>query len=510
MKRAKHLSAVVVVGTWLAFGCGSDDSGGGGNGGSGGSGASAGTGGASAAGSPMSDDGGDGPVASAGTSSGGADSAGGYGGEPPDTTPVCGAFADMCDENSDCCSQACDMTSLTCIVSTACKEASEACTSGPDCCSFHCVDGTCSNQLCVSDTEACTDNADCCSGKCVNDVCEPLTLECTTGGNNCETNGQCCSKLCGEDGRCTVGASFCIQFNDACTKDEACCSGVCNIAEGALLGTCELPSDTQTFCQGVEGSVCANAAGEPECGDCCSRLCAPYAPTGVLVCQPISGCHSTGELCRSDTDCCGGTILPENDPDRLPGAGNGHCDIEPGKLIGRCTNPKTTKNNPDAEKSACSPYGNVCHLTDYGTCEVSSARANCCGGLGANGICKPDTLGVPRCSLQYPDDTPLCRAVGETCASSDNCCDGVPCTPDAQGVLRCGEDRCVENGGSCTINGDCCPPQTCIRPAGSTSGVCGTGDDPPTCAQYGQTCDGAGDCCNDIPCTNGVCKYAGG
>jgi hypothetical protein len=25
----------------------------------------------------------------------------------------------------------------------------------------------------------------------------------------------------------------------------------------------------------------------------------------VFVCQPASGCHVNGDMCREDTDCCG-------------------------------------------------------------------------------------------------------------------------------------------------------------------------------------------------------------
>jgi hypothetical protein len=246
-------------------------------------------------------------------------------------------------------------------------------------------------------------------------------------------------------------------------------------------------------------------------------LCAPYGPSGVNICQPVSGCHSTGDLCRTTEDCCGGT----NDPD-LPGYTNGECQIEAGHAIGICRNPVNGAENPDG---ACSPQGNVCHLKDY-ACSVSSARNNCCGGLGNSGVCQPDLLGVPRCNGlgdtcrcgagTSPDGNGGCMsdptAPGETCASSDDCCDNLPCVPDDMGTLRCGAGQCVEQGGSCTINGDCCPPFTCIRPPGSTSGTCdtpvsGAGGAPPTCAEYGQICTDASDCCNDVPCTDMLCKY---
>lgn len=495
MKWAKNLTAVAIVGTLIAVGCGSDsdDQPPAGGAGSGGSSAGAANGGD-----------GSGEAGTPGSTGGNGTGQAGAGGAPVEPGPVeCGPFGEICDEDDDCCSKICDMNSLSCAPPEfdECKAAGVACEGGLECCSFHCVNNECSDSACVSDTQACEANEDCCSGKCVGGTCEPLNLECATSGNECAVNDDCCSKLCGDDSKCTRGASFCVQSGDSCTKNEECCSGGCEIADGALLGTCKVPPEGSTFCSGVEGTVC------DDCGDCCSRLCAPYGPTGVNVCQPVSGCHSTGELCRSDRDCCGGDV-PENPDERLPGWGNGQCQFQPGEAIGICRNPINGEENPDG---ACSPQGNICHLKDY-ACSVSSARANCCGGLGAKGgVCQVDPLGVPRCNGL--GDT--CRMAGETCASADDCCDNpdtglpFPCVPDDEGTLRCGADPCVEQGGTCTINADCCAPLTCIRPPGSTSGTCGVPEDPPECAAYGQMCTDAGDCCNEVPCTDGICKYSG-
>jgi hypothetical protein len=282
------------------------------------------------------------------------------------------------------------------------------------------------------------------------------------------------------------------------------------------------------------------------CNSCCSRLCAP-GPSGRNICQPASGCHVTGDLCRKDADCCGGD--PTSD---LPGAGNVVCDIDPGKTIGLCRNP-----------NSCNPEGNVCHFKGY-ECSVSDARANCCDGLGSkSGACQLDELGVPRC-YAISD----CRAAGETCASVADCCNDVPCVADSAGVLRCAvipsdQPKCIPSGGSCSINGDCCPGTSCIRAPGSTDGICseptgpgGTGGSSSTggaggssgtggtagggtwgssggatggsstggssatggssgsgtgggtsCASYGQICGSGADCCNSVPCNGGICRY---
>jgi hypothetical protein len=482
-------------------GGGGDDDGSGrsGRGGSSGSGASGrGGSGASGDGGPTSGDGGQ-------LVDGGAI-------DPEELPPPadCARFGDECSASGTCCSGLCDPTSNTCASSIVqCGGDGDACAAATDCCNLLCDDGGhCAAGTCVSDGEACTADGECCGRSCADDKCVALNLSCKTAGNACTGNEQCCSSLC-KDGTCALSASFCIQAGDICARAEDCCTGRCTIADGENVGVCADPPTGASFCNGgVEGSVCG------ECNDCCSRLCAPYGANGVKVCQPASGCHVTGDFCREDRDCCGA------DGTGLPGEGHVHCEKQPDADLGICRNP-----------NACNPQGNVCHYKDY-ACGVSSARANCCGGLGAKGgVCQLDGLGVPRCNGL--GDT--CRMTGDTCASADDCCDDRPCVPDAEGVLRCydtpPDTNCVPKTGPCTINADCCPGTLCVRPVGSTVGACGdnsggaggsggagtsgsggagnggTGGDGPTCAEYGQQCSQASDCCNSVPCDNGVCRY---
>jgi hypothetical protein len=232
---------------------------------------------------------------------------------------------------------------------------------------------------------------------------------------------------------------------------------MCTIASGASIGTCAAAPTGPAHCGVVDGVVCTG------CGECCSRLCAPYGPTGVKICQPASGCHVDGDLCREDRDCCGAAGTG------LPGDGNVVCDKETGAPVGICRNP-----------TGCNPEGNVCHFKDY-VCGGSSARNACCAAVGNSGVCQLDPIGIPRCYGLGTD----CRETGETCASSMDCCGGVPCVVAPDGLLRClppsdGGPTCVPSGGSCTINGDCCPGTVCIREPGSVQGVCGTTTPPGT------------------------------
>lgn len=312
---------------------------------------------------------------------------------------------------------------------------------------------------------------------------------------------------------CRLGASFCIQTGDVCSNSEQCCSGDCQKGAGAL-GTCAAPPSGPTYCSdGVDGTVCG------ACNQCCSRLCAPYAMTGIRVCQPASGCRVNGDLCRKDGDCCGAAGTG------LPGDGNVTCEKEAGKLVGICRNPR-----------GCNPQGNVCHYKDEDyVCNTSSAaRNNCCGAVGNSGVCQLDMLGVPRCNGL--GDT--CIPTGGICSSAMDCCNQAPCVPDSNGILHCyaspagpsvdaGTTPCVPTGGPCTVTADCCVGSMCILPVGSTQGICGNvvpppgghpgatpdgggvptidGGNGPGCALYGQTCTTAADCCDAVPCIGGRC-----
>ena len=501
---------------------GSDSGGSAGLAGASGNGNASGTGGggvSGSAGSAAATGGGtSGSAGSGGAEPGGSAGVAGSSGAPP---ALCGQYNEPCANDEDCCSEYCNPDTDLCDTRLIeCLPADAACHSSIDCCNLSCVAGFCSDQQCISDNQECSEDGRCCSGTCTDGACEPLNLSCLTGGNECSDHDQCCSGLC-LDGVCELGASFCVQSGDLCTRDTDCCSATCNVGDNGL-GICgEVPSGS-TRCTGVEGMLCQ------DCNDCCSRLCVPYGPYGVFVCQPAQGCRILGDLCREDRDCCGG------DPDSpLLGAGNVECQKEdPNQPLGVCRNPRS-----------CNPQGNVCHYNDDDyPCSSSSAPNDCCGDPGGGeGFCRLDPLGVPRCN---PGED-QCVVTGDICSNSMDCCDEVPCVPWDDGLLHCGvpdnPDECVPLDGPCTVDADCCPPWMCIRPVGSTVGYCGqppnvppptggaggqggqpstggqagqpsTGGQagaPPqdTCALYGQICSENGDCCNNVPCTDGMCKF---
>ena len=389
-----------------------------------------------------------------------------------DAAFVCGVFGTPCASGAACCSNVCDSTGSCTVNPTTCTQAGASCSAGTDCCTNSCIGNVCSATQCTADNGACTQDGACCGGTCSNGTCTPLNPSCKTDGNPCAGNTECCSSLCNAAGVCGP-SSYCVQDTDVCAHDAECCGGICTIATGGTLGLCTHPMPGSTNCSaGIDGTVCNG------CGDCCSRLCQVYAPTGVKICQPAEGCRVDGDICRADTDCCGaaGTGLP----------GDGHVVClkqNTGDPTGICRNPQS-----------CNPEGDVCHYKNYVTCGNSSARNDCCGAVGNSGVCQLDALGVPRC---YGLGT-MCQQTGQACAFSGDCCNGLPCVPNAQGILQCGGSVCVNTGGACTNSADCCSGTSCVFTPGQTYGTCGGGGG--TCAQYGQSCTMASDCCNGIPC----------
>jgi hypothetical protein len=414
---------------------------------------------------------------------------------------TCGLVGDACAGNADCCSNNCDPSLHICLSQTGmCKATGDTCTQANECCTLTCNAGTCGGA-CVPDNMNCANNGDCCSQQCVTGMCMPLPGTCSTAGNPCTIDADagtstCCSGLC-KNGTCNISASYCTQVGDICFQAADCCTGICTKAAGVNVGTCGA-LNSPVSCT-VDGTVCSG------CGNCCSRLCAPYAASGVDICQPAGGCHVYGDLCRKDSDCCGGEAADAG----LPGAGRVQCQPIPGAGgIGFCGHPNGM---------ACDPEGNVCHFKNY-ACNNSSDRNDCCACISSKGCCQLDPLGIPRCNAINPADGGTCVPAGGNCSFSGDCCGGLPCVPDSTGQLKCGVGTdggtCVPKGGPCTSTADCCPGVTCIIPPGALAGTCDVvitqppdagppGSDmagpPPVCAEIGQSCASVA-CCTGLVC----------
>jgi hypothetical protein len=398
------------------------------------------------------------------------------------------------------------------------------CTSNGECCSGDCSSGVCILPPCTSDGLGCAGNGACCSLNCVGGTCAALNPSCSTIGNACGAAAdggalpECCSKYCSA-GRCQQ-PSYCAQTGDTCASGTDCCSGVCTKTGTQALGICGAPPTTGANCNLTDGMLCAGSTadggivftdgGIPACGgSCCSRSCAPWGPTGVLVCQPASGCHLVGDLCTNDSQCCGSAAFPADDAGDCQSQGGCSTCSGTGGAVGVCQNP-----------TGCKPNGAVCRLATN-TCESS---CDCCSGNCHADTCKQDNLGIPRCSVSS------CLDAGGACSSSADCCNGNPCVPnpgDAGAPLTCFPYQCVPSCGTCSDNADCCPGYNCLNgacdPCGGGPGDGGAPGDgggglppdggappPPDggCASFGQLCSTSSECCDGIPCISGRCQFA--
>jgi hypothetical protein len=228
--------------------------------------------------------------------------------------------------------------------------------------------------------------------------------------------------------------------------------------------------------------------------ECCSRACVDDG-TGYKSCQYLGGCRPFGELCRKDSECC--NFNAGNNPQNCnaPATNPGICRIiDQAEGIGRCDNP----GNFAPAGELCGPNTNeccpgvpdgklVCQTTFFGVERCLLCRpggvdctdnSQCCGGQCVNGKCG-GTSCVPN---------------GQGCATPDECC-GKICTPDAQGVLRCGS-TCIPVTGACTTNADCCT-------GNCTNGKCANRE--VDCLPLGGACTDPARCCSRI-CVSGTCR----
>jgi hypothetical protein len=169
--------------------------------------------------------------------------------------------------------------------------------------------------------------------------------------------------------------------------------------------------------------------------------------------------------------------------------------------------------------------GGICKLPGGNACTNAQSDCECPVSPKVN-CCAFDRLGLPRClgsgscggdggtGVYKGTDPNCCRKPGDTCSTSAECCNLIPCVPDSTGTFRCLSKPpndagvvCVDFGGTCTATGDCCAGNICFLD-GPTSGTCippraTGGDGGVLCGLLGQNCN------SDVPCCNGMsCMYA--
>ncbi len=385
----------------------------------------------------------------------------------------------------------------------------QTCATGTPCCTGTCTDIGGGLKGCISSTckpigTACASGSDCCSTVCTGNLCAALQgSTCKTTGETCALGSECCSRNCFAN-RCSP-AYTCQAYGDICRSNADCCGGLCGIVAGSV-GLCTQTTGA-TSC-GQDGVPCNQA------NDCCTQVCTDPG-SGVKACAVASGCRVTGDVCASDQQCCGGGTNP-----------NGTVQCVP--TSARCDNGQS-----------CNGVGTICGkaygpLPDggYGIVYQTATNNNCCNG---KDTCHLDSAGIPRCyggcsnqtctgdpcPYGYTGQAGCCIAQDGLCQFKEQCCNGLPCLPDSNGVGHCTASSCIALGALCGASADggaCCEgvcqpaiegPSVCQIPTPPPDG--GTPDggatDGGTCQQNGTACTGGTQCCSTY-CIGGTCTAA--
>ncbi len=393
--------------------------------------------------------------------------------DPPLPPPPCSAQGSSCTTATadSCCSKTCDKNGH-CGPLGKCKGVLSSCETNADCCSLHCsspgqIGATCVPDKCRQEAQSCSNNNDCCSGICTGNVCQPLppgptASTCGITGEACTLPTECCSSNC-QGGRCWP-ASSCAADGDICWADHDCCTGLCATpAAAGQPGRCD---DAPGNCV-QSGLPCAGPS------NCCTRQCADIG-YGTTVCKIPSGCVMTGEYCDSTFACCGG--VNEANP-LLQNQYGVYCDT-PGKhpeppwfdsnnggdylcSRGQSCNPTGNICGDIASQNCCDGKKEVCQFDSNGIkrcrgnpdcCENGSGGSSTCGTPEENACCLSGYTGAPGC----------CIAAKQICQYSDQCCDGLPCVADAQGIFHCEPNSCTPRNATCDPSApNCCGTLSC-------------------------------------------------
>jgi hypothetical protein len=405
------------------------------------------------------------------------------------TTPigVCHNVGQVCSFSADCCTGLCapnQAGQFTCQPGGTCRGGGGSCRLAGDCCSLNCniaagqTSGSCvdGQGSCRINGQSCDNNGDCCSAVCTNGTCADGPSNCTEIGNPCSGNNGCCSGNCanfaGIGQRCDR-SNRCRSEGEACSAAQDCCNGICDRNPASATGYCRDRSGHTSAGEPCTSSSVSNS--------CASNACAPSGFGGTALCQFLSGCRPIDELCHSNADCCSRncTFLQSITPGD-PAVGT--CGTT---LVGNCLDP-----------------GEVCQSSSNGRCRRQDGT---CPGSDPDGLCRTSVAGVSRCFSRSIGGA--CRQANETCAFSDECCNGAPCIPSGNGFVCAGSD-CVPTDGVCTQDADCCGgaclPGTdlVLRCSGSQGGS--------GCIPLGgNPCATDTDCCSGS-CRNGFCRIPTG
>jgi hypothetical protein len=349
----------------------------------------------------------------------------------------------------------------------------------------------------------------------------PLGGQCSALGANSDCSQAGGDVVCSDNGVARDGQfNCCRNAGGACTADFHCCGGAVCVngscgggggAGGRGLGA-ECTSTSQ--CSQAGGSVVCASNGIPADG---ARNC----------------CRNTGGSCTADIQCCANLFCVNGTCGGTSSGNSGNAGNGDLALGAQCTS--TDQCTQQGGTTVCADNGfdgdgalNCCR-NEGGTCTGVDYSADCCGGLYCvNGVCTNNATGG--------------LAVGAECSQSGQCSQSagaVVCASngiDSDGALNC----CLNDGGACSVDTNCCGGLTCVNGAcssgGGSGGTVGLGgacnatgecsqaggavfcddngiasDGALNCCRYeGGGCEAGPHCCGGLDCTNGVCTPIGG
>jgi hypothetical protein len=292
-------------------------------------------------------------------------------------------------------------------------------------------------------------------------ACLGRTPICVGHRGLCHSKEECCGFVEGTSDCDARSARCCFRQGVRCKGDEDCCPGA---------GACDPSTGT---CGGVvcklAGTSCFNGF------ECCSGVC--DAKTGACT---ASTCLDDGFDCAADADCCSQT-----------------CDPSSGKCQAASCNVEGTACDPHAASPCCT--GLTCFVADAAPDQPGVCSKQAC--FPDQFDCAVDDQCCSKyCNRKFHLCSKQCVALGSTCASTVECCDG-SCDDDGTGKKVC--RACSLD--VCTTDGDCCHG-TCKTGGVGVAGLCAE-----TCkgtcshdvCSAGAPLDGS--CPTDAACIAAVC-----
>lgn len=303
-------------------------------------------------------------------------------------------------------------------------------------------------------------------------------------------------------------------------------AAVCSLTCIVTGGRPTIASDVccgQFLQSSLQTDISTQGCGPSFTGESCSQQSDCYGGDCI---NEVCTCHSSGQACRGDLDCCsrncesvaGGqmgvctdTCKPLVQP-CFTGFPSACCSGVCTPTLGGVNAGLLTEGTCTQAAGMCAPGTQPCGAnSDCCSGSCGGAEAGVCDGLGVGAVCGADSDCL---SENCHQGSCACQSLNAPCSSSDQCC-----TLACQGGT-CGTPTCSGTGTTGTPSRDCCsgkpyPTGGCYctaaaLPCTQSSDCCSKHCDPTTdlcvCATIGSPCTAGEVCCTGLACpASGIC-----